>query len=349
MRKYIGLVLMCGGIVLVFSDLVVLGNLLRGKLETISTASFAAIAVLAFILNIIQMCIFAYVIFVWGLNSEGKTFADKVLKYFGRETSLKNNQSVLDEPKYYTNEELAREMLKTQAQLTSLQTQINPHFLYNTLETIRGKAISHNEEEIASMIETLARLFQYNIRMNDELATLAEEFESVKYFVQIQNYRFRNKFVFILDMDDVEEMAENYVLPALSLQPIVENAIHHGLEKKIGKGTIEIKCFTTENTLIIDIIDDGVGMEERLVNDINMKLNYFDKIPQRDRNKKKGSGIALINVQQRIKLLFGEEYGIHLISTENVGTQVEIVLPKESRGKENENRDTAFKKLNKKN
>ena len=171
-------------------------------------------------------------------------------------TDLLNNEHYLG----YSRQELASEMLKTQAQMNSLQSQINPHFLYNTLESIRSKALLRDEEEIATMIETLARLFRYNISQRNTESSILDELENVKNYVRIQNYRFRDKFTLKLELDDLGELPENYMMPTLTLQPIVENAIHHGLEPKISPGTILIRGFLTQSKLILQIRDDGVGM-----------------------------------------------------------------------------------------
>lgn len=288
----------------------------------------------ALILNLIQLTIFLHVIYML-MKGQPKRIEDRVLQYFDHEVSI-HNQAPSKRPgdRSYTNEELAQEILKTQAKLSSLQAQINPHFLYNTLETIRGKAMARDEEEIASMIETLARLFRYNIGVTDEFSTLAEELDSVKLFVKIQNYRFDDKFILKINTEDLSDAEEHHVLPFLCIQPLVENAIRHGLEKKIGKGTIEIKCFTTQSKLIIDVIDDGIGIDEARVIELNRRLQEFTQIPERDQIRSRGAGIALLNVQQRIKLFFGQEYGISIISAPEIGTKIEMSLPKNAEKRE---------------
>ena len=156
--------------------------------------------------------------------------------------------------------ELLMESHLKDAQLKYLQAQINPHFLYNTLESIRSKALLRDEEEIATMIETLARLFRYNISQRNTESSILDELENVKNYVRIQNYRFRDKFTLKLELDDLGELPENYMMPTLTLQPIVENAIHHGLEPKISPGTILIRGFLTQSKLA-DLQSENQGLK----------------------------------------------------------------------------------------
>ena len=240
-------------------------------------------------------------------------------------TDLLNEEHYLG----YSRQELASEMLKTQAQMNSLQSQINPHFLYNTLESIRSKALLHDEEEIATMIETLARLFRYNISRRNTESSILDELENVKNYVRIQNYRFRDKFTLKLDLDDLGELTGSYMMPTLTLQPIVENAIHHGLEPKISPGTILIRGFQTQSKLILQIRDDGVGMPPEQLDDLRARLFHPDLLTAQEerRDPKRGSGIALKNVHQRLQLFFGPAYGLEITSAAGIGTQIELCMP----------------------
>lgn len=240
---------------------------------------------------------------------------------------------LLDEENYlnYSQLELTAEVLKTQAQMNSLQSQINPHFLYNTLESIRSKALLHDAEEVAAMIETLARLLRYNISRSDKESSISDELENVKNYIQIQNYRFRGKFTLKLELDALGDLLENYMLPTLTLQPIVENAIHHGLEPQIGPGTITIRGFQTEDKVILQIQDDGVGMSPERLAELRDKLFRPDlnqPLPHAgESGSRHGAGIALKNVHQRLQLLFGTGYGLEIVSAAGVGTQVELCVP----------------------
>ena len=216
---------------------------------------------------------------------------------------------------------------KKQAQYLALQNQINPHFLYNTLEGIRGETLNAGLENVAKMTEALATFFRYTISNVENLVALEDELTNVNNYYIIQRYRFGERLNLSVEYDTEDEIdIMSYKLPKLTLQPIVENAIYHGIERKIGNGKLRIKIETTATRLIITISDDGVGMTEERLSEINDKLNRttLDYIKP---DSEAHSGIAAVNVNNRIKLLFGEEYGICMYSTLNVGTDVEITLP----------------------
>lgn len=216
---------------------------------------------------------------------------------------------------------------KKQAQYLALQNQINPHFLYNTLEDIRGEALNAGMDNIARITEALARYFRYTISNSENLVTVDDELTNVRNYYIIQRYRFGDRLNLKIEYDsenDTEILS--YYLPKLTLQPIVENAVYHGIEQKMGKGLVRIKLESTPKRLIITVSDDGIGMSAARLREIsdrlgNMTLDYIKS------DKSSHSGIAMINVNDRIKLLFGEEYGICIYSTQNVGTDVEITLP----------------------
>lgn len=213
---------------------------------------------------------------------------------------------------------------KKQAQYLALQNQINPHFLYNTLEGIRGETLNAGLDNVAKMTEALATFFRYTISNVENLVTLEDEIINVNNYYIIQKYRFNERIDLNVEYDDSDII--NYKIPKLTLQPIVENSIYHGIERKIGKGTIRIKMEQTVKRLIITISDNGVGMSEGQLQELNDKLNNTSLDYVQPGSKSKG-GIAMLNVNNRIKLLFGEEYGISVYSALNVGTDVEITLP----------------------
>ncbi|HHW49792.1 MAG TPA: sensor histidine kinase [Clostridiaceae bacterium] len=216
-------------------------------------------------------------------------------------------------------------ILRKQIQLNALQSQINPHFLYNTLDCIRGQALVEGVETIERMTKALSNFFRYSISRKENLVSFREELENVDYYLTIQQYRFVDKFNVIKDIDESNcpEILE-YKMPKLTIQPIVENAIYHGLETKEEKGTIKISAYMTENRLIINIEDDGQGIKQEMLEAINNSFYSRSRCVFDDESK---SGIALLNVDERIKLFFGEKYGLRLFSTYGMGTRVEIVLP----------------------
>jgi two-component system sensor histidine kinase YesM len=219
------------------------------------------------------------------------------------------------------NKGYAADILKKQAEINYLQRQINPHFLYNCLDSIRGNAMVVGADTIAEMTEALATFFRYSISQKGSIVTLEEELDNVHNYFIIQQYRFNNKFS-IDYMYDQDIDLSNYYLPKLTIQPIVENSIYHGLEPRIGKGVVTIRITITDQRLIINIIDNGIGISQERLTEINRKLTGEQEDDTSERE-----GIALTNVNKRIKLNFGEKYGLYINSVVNYGTDVELVLP----------------------
>ncbi len=219
---------------------------------------------------------------------------------------------------------------KKQAEYLALQNQINPHFLYNTLEGIRSEALIEGVDSIAEMTEALATFFRYTISQVEHLVTLEDELANVENYYYIQQFRFGDKLQLSIQYDGGEDMDEmdilQYRMPKLTLQPVVENSIYHGIERKIGKGHLRIHILVLDTRLMIRVSDDGLGMEAQKLYDLNEKLKSLSLDDVNPATSKKG-GIAIQNVNNRIKLLFGEEYGIYVYSQEQAGTDVEISLP----------------------
>ena len=216
---------------------------------------------------------------------------------------------------------------KRQAQYLALQNQINPHFLYNTLESIRGEALIAGLDGVADMTESLAKFFRYTITKVENLVSVEEELDNCETYFGIQKYRFGERLQLHVEYDPDEwEEIMNCRIPKLTLQPILENSIIHGTELKIGEGNLWIRFRRTEKRLVITISDDGVGMEEETLERLNEKLNRgVDAITQQPEEKQ--GGIALANVNNRIHLIFGDEYGMHVYSMAECGTDVEISIP----------------------
>jgi two-component system sensor histidine kinase YesM len=256
--------------------------------------------------------------------------------------NLGYNSNALNEINVYYTEEMEKAFSKffslfesmnaikltnTNAEYRALQNQINPHFLYNTLEAIRSDAICEGSENIANITEALAMFFRYTISNINSMVTLEAEINNSENYFAIQNFRFGDKINLKINLDDEDASILEYEIPKLTLQPIIENAIIHGLEHKVGRGTIEIDITTTEDRLILKVTDDGVGVDEKVLNSINKQMNeIFGQVPQADSTHK--GGIAMINVNNRIKLQFGEKYGLRMYSIKDLGTSVEVTLPK---------------------
>ncbi len=208
----------------------------------------------------------------------------------------------------------------------ALQQQINPHFLYNALDAIRSDMLIEGDVKIAEAIEALSKYFSYSISNLEHLATISEELGNVSDYFSIQKYRFGDR----LKLKVVNEMGEDKIreayIPRLTIQPLVENAILHGLETSNREGTVTIELKYMDSDIVIKVCDDGSGMPVEKLDEINQNL-YSHKEISRDRTQKPRGGIAMYNVNSRIKLLFGEKYGIRLYSIKNVGTQVVVYLP----------------------
>jgi two-component system sensor histidine kinase YesM len=261
--------------------------------------------------------------------------ADEILKWFSNKNMVeyfKDGEMSEDVPveirELITHlykvieEKYSAELLKNQMEYSALQNQINPHFLYNTLDSIRGQALTSGFDEIAGMTEKLSRFFRYCIGSQGDIVTIREEINNIRDYFFIQQYRFEDKFMLKVVVDD-DEALDGYI-PKMILQPIVENAIYHGLERTKSGGTVKLRILSTKKKLYIIISDNGIGMEPDVVNSINDRLRQNSMLIG---NSEKKGGIALVNVNRRIKLHFGEEYGIRMTSALNMGTDIELVMP----------------------
>lgn len=207
---------------------------------------------------------------------------------------------------------------KREAELQALQAQINPHFIYNTMESIRMMAKLNGDRDTSQMAMILGKLLRYSINIKNKIVTVAEEVEHLKNYLVIQNYRFNDRFRLILDID--EELMKMKVIK-LIYQPIVENFICHGMENREGEGIIHIKGRKEPEGVIFRIEDNGCGMAADELAAVNRRLNDFTVVEE-------GSGgVGLRNINERIKLFYGEAYGILVESTAGFGTTVTIRLP----------------------
>ena len=217
-----------------------------------------------------------------------------------------------------------------QAEFLALQNQINPHFLYNTLEAIRSDALMIGAEKIADITEALSVFFRYTITNTRNLVTLQEELDNVETYFLIQKYRFEDKLDLEIRFLDDESRLRRMHCPKLSLQPIVENAIFHGIERTKEGGRILIEVEIIDDHYHVSVNDNGRGMSEEQLQKLNEKLYRASVGLVVEEDHKKKGGIALQNVNRRIKLLFGEKYGLVVSSVPGVGTRVEMVLPLEA-------------------
>lgn len=221
-----------------------------------------------------------------------------------------------------------KETEKTRTELKALQAQINPHFLYNTLEVIRGIARANKVYPIAEISKTLALLFRYSINREKEYVMLKEELEHIKNYIKIQKYRYGDKFdIQFLIEPELEECR----IPKFIIQPLIENALYHGIETKIGQGKISIEIIRLKESMdaCIKIIDDGVGMPQSYVDFLNQKMDHEpgNNVNDEDNDEPFRVGIGIINVNTRVKLNYGDKYGLKIFSAENVGTTIEMLIP----------------------
>ena len=218
------------------------------------------------------------------------------------------------------NAAFEKEMLLKQANLQTLQSQINPHFLYNTLECIRGMALMENQVGISDIAWSLSRFFRYSISGKSNLVTLGDELENCEIYARIQKYRFHDRFT--LEISGEQEV-KTMILPKLSLQPIVENAMLHGLQDTLVGGRIQIRIERVHSDVNITISDNGCGMPPEQLAALNARI-HSECSPREEGSH---NGIAMYNVDRRMKLYFGSEYGLHVFSCQGMGTDVVLRLP----------------------
>lgn len=221
-------------------------------------------------------------------------------------------------------EQHSAQMMDSQSHISTLQNQINPHFLYNTLECIRSEALLQDCGSIAEMSHALAAFFRYSISRRENIVTVEDELRNIHNYFFIQQFRFENRFS--LEIRDEEDgTVLDCLIPKMTMQPVVENCIFHGLEPKAGEGRVTITLDRTETLLRIVISDDGVGMSRQTLE--KMRRSMEEPATGQASGSSHGNGIAMHNVNQRIRLIYGAEYGVQIYSTEQAGTDVEILLP----------------------
>lgn len=247
-----------------------------------------------------------------GIFNQKECFTTLQKKTFSKiEAQLKDQQAI--------------RLSNRQAQYLALQNQINPHFLYNTLEAIRGDALEAGITDVAAITESLATFFRYTISNTDSLVTLEEELNNAENYFSIQNYRFGDRISMTVTLESGCEDAIHCMIPKLTLQPIIENAIIHGLEHQVGPGVVTVHIRTDGHRLLLDVTDNGIGMSEEVLKEICDRLNTSEQLKYEDEHSR--GGIALTNVDNRIGLLFGKPFGLKIFSVKGIGTRVEIVLP----------------------
>ena len=210
------------------------------------------------------------------------------------------------------------EALKRQRELDALQAKINPHFLYNTLDSVVWMAETGNSKGVVKMVTALASLFRISIAKGHDTITLKEEFSHVRSYLDIQSMRYKDKFTYSIELP---EELENQPTIKLIVQPIVENSIYHGIKYLQDEGIITIKAEDRGDRIAMIISDNGVGMRKETLNSLLDRNSTHE-------HSSEGNGIGLLNIDERIKLSYGEEYGLSITSEPDEGTTVMIIIPK---------------------
>ncbi|NHN32884.1 cache domain-containing sensor histidine kinase [Paenibacillus agricola] len=221
------------------------------------------------------------------------------------------------------------ELAKKHAQFSAFQSQVNPHFLYNTLDCIRSIALAREVPEIFEITTAMAKIFRYSIKENNYVG-VGDEIGCIQDYFKIIQIRQSNRFTMVCE---IEETILNCIIPKMILQPIVENAVFHGLEQKKGPGTISISGYAVDNrTILFEIKDDGKGMSTEVVQLLKDNITAWDMLEDTPMVLEKKS-IGIINIDRRIKLLYGIHYGLSINSSKQEGTNVVITLPMEHRNR----------------
>lgn len=213
------------------------------------------------------------------------------------------------------------EIVLRKTELKALQAQINPHFLYNTLDSIQWMCEQDNSKDAVKMVGALAKLFRISISHGNEFIAISDELKHAESYLIIQSYRYKNQFTYSFDVD---KSVLDCMCNKITIQPFIENAIYHGLDRMVDEGEIKIIIERRGKDIAIIVKDNGLGMTEE----------QCKAVLQKGRSDSKGIGVK--NVDDRLKTYFGEEYGITIDSELDVGTTVTIKIPKIEKGHENE-------------
>ncbi len=215
------------------------------------------------------------------------------------------------------NENYEKQLLIKDTEFKALQSQINPHFLYNTLESINWLAKINKQNQISKMVESLGFLLRNAISLKNDVITVQEEIEMVQHYITIQKFRFEERLDFSFD---IHENVKGCLIPKLIIQPLVENAINYALEMMMEPCKIKVTAYQLGKDLHLVVEDNGQGMDK-------LQLEQVRK----GEFKTRGNGIGLSNIDSRIKFVFGSKYGLQIDSELNIGTKVLIIIPYQTR------------------
>jgi two-component system sensor histidine kinase YesM len=252
----------------------------------------------------------------WGIEYNNPLLAQRVDEIGFLYTSFEKMNKKINQ---LIESEYQSQIQEKQARLEALQAQLDPHFLYNTLQTISGIAIEKNVPEIEQINNSLSNILRYSLNKNKTIVTVSNELQNLKDYMEIQKYRYGERINLICHLSD---HVLDCKIPVFALQLVVENSIRHGSEKKIGVENIVVYDETEENNRSLIIKDNGSGIEERRLSEIR---DMLDK-----KGKNGGEGYdqkGLINLHERLKQHFGECYGVEIANNDDEGTIVKIKIP----------------------
>jgi len=211
------------------------------------------------------------------------------------------------------------DIARQKAELLALQSQINPHFMFNALESIRMHSILKKEYETADMVEKLATMERQNVEWSEDCIEVQKEMEFVKAYLGLQKYRFGDRISYQLEMD---EECRSIRIPRLTIVTFVENACIHGIESKITPGWIFVRVYQEKENLYIEIEDTGSGMDEQVMDELREKMNHASI----DLLKKKGR-VGIVNACLRLKMITNDKVTFSLEGERGIGTMVQIIVP----------------------
>ena len=304
--------------------------------------SFFQMGIKLLLLGLLILCILTLSYFYYGIFRPYKSYRStlrRVLEGYSEVQELQKLPVYLTEESHeeyhYISEILSANRIIEEgeklAYIQNLQNQMNPHFLYNILENIRSESLLNGLESVANMAELLGDFYRYTISQEDNFVSLKEELDNAEVYFQIQRFRFSKK----LELEvKVQEDLLSLKVPRILLQPIVENSIVHGFEERETAGKVEISISRSNQHVYIRVSDNGIGIGEKKLRQLNEDLRNIRRgfqggVVGKSGLDKVGMGVSLLNIQERIHLLYGREYGVYLQSLESAGTDVCIVLPRE--------------------
>lgn len=256
-------------------------------------------------------------------NGRPFTFSSPYMNYTDEIGTLYNEYAhMLEELEASIKRDYKDKLIILDAQMKSLEARINSHFLFNTLESINSMAEIEDNEQIATMSLSLGNMFRYSIKTQSELVPLSDELKHVSDYVAIQKIRFSDRFSFVQDIP--EELLEQKVLK-LILQPLVENALYHGLNYCSRGDRITVQARAEQSTLYISVTDNGKGMNRETLRQLNERLQEEASFTELGHRTKQSIGLK--NIHSRIELYYGKGYGLQIASREKEGTTITIRLP----------------------